>query len=433
MGAGPAGLYGADALLKRGAQVDVFEAQFAPFGLVRYGVAPDHQKIKKTQVVFEKILHRPHLRLFANVRIGTDVTVPQLLDHYDQILVTMGSSGARALQVPGESLPGSLSATEFVNWYNSHPDFVDLAPVLDHPVAVVVGMGNVAIDVARILLRDPEDLDKTDISPVAVRALEKSRVNQVVLLARRGPNQAAFDQKEVRELAALPGIEVGVAGYIPKRRTPMSEFIASFPRANQLGGKKRVILWFCASPVEILGQTRVEAIRIEKNHLVQSAARMRAVGTGEYTKLECGLVLRAIGYHGTPLPDVSFSQETGTIPNDEGRVLDAPHGQVVRGLYVAGWIKRGPTGLIGTNKSCAVETVARMEEDLDQVGPERDPDAIVRLLRQRGVRFITEQEWTVLDAHETREGAARGRVRDKLSSLEQALKVLELRGQMGVA
>lgn len=425
IGAGPAGLYGADALLKRGAQVDVFERQFAPFGLVRYGVAPDHQKIKKTQIVFQKILAHPSIRLFANVTVGRDVSVEELLEHYDQLLITMGSSGARDMGISGEKLLGSTSATELVNWYNGHPDFIHHAPELGHERAVVIGMGNVAIDVARVLMRDAEELAKTDISGPALEALRQSRIREVILLARRGPNQAAFDDKEVRELAALPNLELGIDGYVPKRKTPKSEFIAGFPRAETLTSDRRVILRFCASPVEILGSDRVEAVRIERNELVESAARMRAVGTGDFSTIPCGLVVRAIGYHGTALPGVPFVEDTGTIPNDDGRVLNEPDGERLRNLYVAGWIKRGPTGLIGTNKGCAVKTVEHMEADLDQVGPNRDPQGIVSLLQERGVRFVSREDWTVLDEYETTTGAAGGRVRDKVLSIDAALRVLD--------
>ncbi len=425
VGAGPAGLYGTEALVKRGAAVDIFERGFAPFGLVRYGVAPDHQKIKKTQIVFERILERPEVRLFANVEVGKDLHVRDLLDEYDQVLITMGSPGARSLNIPGEGLIGSVSATELVGWYNGHPDFIHAPPLLTHPRAVVVGMGNVAIDVARILLRDPDELASTDITEAALRTLRQNPVREVVLLARRGPNQAAFDDKEVRELASLRDVGVGTAGYVSRRPTKKSEFIASFPRAEDLTEERRVVLHFCASPKEILGQQRVEAIRIERNNLVESAARMRAVGTGEYSVIDAGLVVRAIGYQGCALPGVPFNEDTGTIPHELGRVHADPGGDVVPGLYVAGWIKRGPTGLIGTNRGCAVETVERMEEDLDQVGPTRDPEAIERLLTERRIRWISKADWKKLDRFELELGRRQGKVREKVLGLGRALEVIE--------
>ncbi len=485
VGSGPAGLYGADALLKRGASVDVFEKQFAPYGLVRFGVAPDHQKIKRIQTVFEKILAQKRLRFFGNVTIGRDLSIQELQEHYDQILITMGSSGARQLQIPGEELPGSLSATELVNWYNGHPDFVSKAPALDCERVVVVGMGNVAIDIARILLRDPAELAATDIPRAALEVLRKSQVKEVMLLARRGPNQAAFDEREVRQLAELKGVELVVQGYISKRKTKKSDFIAAFPRlvpstkdrnfvpgfgTNEtkssaegklrgisgdrrppvlVGGgeighelqargtgqcKRRVVLRFCSSPVEISGaengeELRVSSLRVERNDLVESAARMRAVGTGEFEEITAGLIVRAIGYQGSALLGVPFCENTSTIPHCEGRVLLEQGGSVVSGLYVAGWIKRGPTGLIGTNKACAVQTVASMEKDLDQVGPSREPDAIVRLLQAKGVSVITANDWALLNRAEKEAGARTQCAREKFLSLRQALEVLGRRAQ----
>ncbi len=429
VGAGPSGLYGVDALVKRGASVDVFERQFAPFGLVRYGVAPDHQKIKKTQAVFERILNQPAVRFFGNVKVGEDISLEELKKHYDQILIAMGSSGARGLGIPGEHLSGSWSATELVNWYNGHPEFVDLAPDLSSERAVVVGVGNVAIDVARVLLRNPEELAPTDIPQHALSALKMSQIREVLLLARRGPDQSAFDEKEVRELAALEGISVEVDGPFAEKKTHRSEFIAALPRIRELSEGKRVVLRFCASPVELLGSGslapgRVEKVRVEENVLVEEGDRVRAVGTGKFEILDAGLVVRAVGYQGEGLKGVPFSEETGTIPHQDGRVLSEPGGDRIAGLYVTGWIKRGPTGLIGTNKSCAVETVEAMEADLDQVRPERDPGEVLTLLGERGIRFISAEDWKLLDAHELESGRTQGKVRVKLLSTDEAFQVL---------
>lgn len=424
VGAGPAGLYGADALLKRGAAVDVFESSLAPFGLVRYGVAPDHQKIKKTQIVFERILAKEGLRYFGNVRVGVDLSIAELLEHYDQVLITVGSPGARSLGVPGEELPGSTSATAFVNWYNSHPDFPNPPASVDVDHVAVVGMGNVAIDVARILMRRTSELSSTDISQSALTQLSAAERKSVTLFARRGPNQAAFDEKEVRELAALDGFTVCVDGYISKRSTPMSDFLAQFPRADHVQGRK-VVLHFCASPQELRGETRVSLLRLEKNTLVESAARMRAVGTGQFLEVPAGLVIRAIGYHGEALPGVPFASDTGTVPNQDGGVLESHHGVRVPDLYVAGWIKRGPTGLIGTNKSCATATVDLMEKELGQVGPIRDPNGALELLKKRAIRVISCADWRRLNQMEVERGEAEGKIREKFSNLQEALKALE--------
>src|SRR5690606_22003879 len=294
-----------------------------------------------------------------------------------------------------------------------HPDFYDHPPDLDCEEAVVVGMGNVAIDVARILVRKVSDLAPTDLPETARAVLANSRVRRVTLLARRGPNQAAFDEKEFRELAALEGVGVSVEGYIAKRRTKMSDFIASFPRSEDPQAERHVIFNFCVSPREILGPNRVTAVKVERNDLVESAARMRAVGTGQFSVLPAGLVVRAIGYQAEGLEGAPQVDVTGTIPNAEGRVLDRIDGSPLPGLYVAGWIKRGPTGLIGTNKACSVATVESMERDLDQVGPERDDSSILELLTSRGAEVISYQDWRKLDEFEVGEGAKTGSVRKK--------------------
>lgn len=424
VGSGPAGLYAAEALAKRGAHVDVFERLFAPFGLVRYGVAPDHQKIKKTAVVFERILDRPEVRFFGNVTVGRDVTVSELREHYDQVLIAMGSSAGRRLGILGEELSGSIAATDFVNWYNGHPEYVDFQPPLDQPVAVVVGMGNVAIDVARVLLREREILETSDIAPHALEALCRGSVQEVVLLARRGPDQAAFDLKEVRDLQAMSEVAVMRSGYEGKVETEKGQFVMELPPEDPAVRRRKIVFRFCASPVELRGRQRVETIRIERNDLVQSAARIRAVGTGKFEVLEAGLVIRAIGYHGIALEGLPFHEDTGTIPNDEGRVLCEPGGERIPDVYVTGWIKRGPTGLIGTNKSCALETVKHMERDLSHLGPAWEPDAVLELLSGRNVSVIDWQSWKRLDEYERTQGRSQGRVRNKILSLQHALDVL---------
>lgn len=424
VGSGPAGLYATEALVKRGAHVDVFERLFAPFGLVRYGVAPDHQKIKKTAVVFERILDRPEVRFFGNVTVGRDLTVPELQEHYDQVLIAMGSSAARRLGIVGEELPGSIAATDFVNWYNGHPEHVDFHPPLDGRVAVVVGMGNVAIDVARVLLREREVLEKSDIAPHALEVLCRGSVQEVVLLARRGPDQSAFDVKEVRDLQAMSDVAVTRAGYEGKVETNKGRFVMDLP-PEDLTARRKIVFRFCASPVELRGRQRVEQVRIERNDLVQSAARVRAVGTGKFEEIEAGLVIRAIGYQGIPLDGLPFHEDMGIIPNDDGRVLRDPGGERIPDVYVTGWIKRGPTGLIGTNKSCALETVKHMEHDLSHLGPARDPDAALALLSERNVSVIDWRSWKRLDEYERTQGSSQGRVRNKILSLHQALDVLK--------
>jgi len=429
VGAGPAGLYGTEALVKKGASVDVFERLFSPHGLVRYGVAPDHQKIKKTAAVFDRILALPEVRLLGNVQIGVDLSVEELKQHYDQVLIAMGSSGARDLGVPGEQLHGSMAAPDFVGWYNGHPDFQQIVPPLDDPVAVIVGVGNVAIDVARILLRDPAVLAETDIAPAALEHLRGSQVREVILLARRGADQAAFDVKEVRDLMAMTAVEVRHLGLRAESSSDKGDLIASLPHADLHGSGRRVVFRFCTSPREIVGSPsgRVVQVRVEENDLFESASRLRAVGSGRTETLDAGLVIRAIGYRGTPLPGVPFEPSSGTIPNDQGAVLTHPGGERVRQLYVAGWIKRGPTGLIGTNKADAHETVQVMEASLRHMGPERDVSEIEQMLAERGVQVIDFADWQRLDRWEREAGSARGAIRHKIASREEALAILARR------
>lgn len=436
LGAGPAGLYAAEALVRHRAEVDLIERLFAPEGLVRYGVAPDHQKIKRSVAVFERILRHPHVHFVGGVEVGRDVSIPELLGLYDQVVIAIGSSGARRLDIPGEDLRGSLSATELVGWYSAHPDHTALEPPLDAERVVVVGAGNVALDVARVLLRDREVLRSTDIAPGALSALEAGQVREVVVLARRGPEHAAFDDRELRALVELPEIDVVVSlpdGYSFEE----TSVLGRLPRVRlehlvtgQLpmrAGKGRVILTFLASPSELLGDAgRVEKVRIAR---------------GERTiELEAGLVVRAIGYRGAPLSTVAFDAARGTIPHQRGRVLASLGGAQVPGLYVTGWIKRGPTGLIGTNRADAVETVQSMIEDsagrLTEavLGPDDEEEVLVRdafaesqlgrLLGERGVRVVGIDDWHRIDAWEIAEGARTGAVRRKVASLEEALLLL---------
>lgn len=437
LGAGPAGLYAAEALVRHGAEVDLIERLFAPEGLVRYGVAPDHQKIKRSVAVFERILRHPHVHFVGGLEVGRHVTVTELTALYDQLVIAVGCSGTRRLDIPGEDLSGSLSATELVGWYSAHPDHTDLDPPLDTGRAVVVGAGNVALDVARVLLRDREVLRATDIAPAAFRALEASRIREVVVLARRGPEHAAFDDRELRALVELPEIEVVVSvpegyplddsshlGRLP--RVPLEQVRSLAPLSA--AGPGRVILAFCAAPAEIIGASgRVAELRVHRGDRV--------------VEIEAGLVVRAIGYRGAPLSGVPFDTARGTIPHDRGRVLDAPGGAVVRGLYVAGWIKRGPTGLIGTNRADAVETVHAMIEDAGGrlseavLGPESDREPLVReafastglgrLLGERGIRVVSIDDWHRIDAWEIAEGARVGAVRRKVTSLGEAFALLD--------
>jgi ferredoxin--NADP+ reductase len=430
VGSGPAGFYAADALLRSTwpISVDLFERLPVPFGLVRYGVAPDHQGIKRVQAAFERTAQLPGCRFLGNVEVGRDVSVDELRQGYHAVVFATGAAFDRRLDIPGEDLEGSYAATSFVGWYNGHPDFVDSKLALDAERAVVVGMGNVALDVARILLHDRDELAKTDISDRALAALRESPVREVVLLGRRGPGQAAYDQGELEAIADLPGIGIEVDGDVSfADETDLSpagrKNLAYLARLKLEGAKdaKRILkLRFLASPVELLGTERVQALRVEDNRLVGAGPHIRAEPTGNVWELRTGLVIRSVGYRGAPIPGLPFEAKRNVIPSSAGRVTNL-QGEPQLGLYVAGWIKRGPSGLIGTNKADSKETVDLLLRDLP-VLRERTPTLDVDgLLAARGVKVVGFADYQRIDAAEKARGMARGKVRDKLERVPDML------------
>ena len=449
VGSGPSAFYTAEALCKTGedVQVDLFDRLPVPFGLVRGGVAPDHQNIKGVVKVYEKIAAHPGFRFFGNVCIGRDLQVADLAAHYDQIVYAHGCESDAKLGLAGEDLRGVHSATEFVGWYNAHPDFRDRTFDLAQARRVaLVGNGNVAMDVARVLLAAPDHLATTDIADHALAALRQSKVHEVVLLGRRGPAQAAFSPKEIEEIAALPDVDVVVSAQDAELDPLSAEWLAragapSPPRNAKVppepaapgprAGPPRPACRFLCAPTELHGEDgRLRSIRIAHMRLEPDAngtPRPRPTGTDE--TLEIDLLFKAIGYRGIPLPGVPFDDSRGIVPNADGRVLEAPGGAVRTGHYVAGWCKRGPTGLIGTNSLDAKNTVAAMVADR-AAGKLLAPTAgdVADLLRERGVDVVTWQDWQRLDAWERKEGEARGRLRHKLPSVEQLMQVVrELR------
>ncbi|MDX2005444.1 MAG: FAD-dependent oxidoreductase [Meiothermus sp.] len=438
IGSGPSGIYSAEALIKQTetpVRVDVFDKLPTPYGLVRYGVAPDHQTIKSVTKVMQKTLQDPRVRFFGNVEYGTQLTRADLEAHYDAVVFTVGASSDRHLGVPGEDLPGSLSATEFVAWYNGHPEYEHRTPPVQGVRGVaVVGMGNVAVDVTRVLAKSAAELGKSDIADHALALLEHSQVTDIYMLGRRGPAQAKFTTKELRELGELANADVVVSAAELELDEKSAASIAGDPpmlknlkilrefAAKPLEGKpRRVHIRFLVSPVELIGEGRVQQIRLEKNRLDES---LNAVGTGEFETLEVGMVLRSVGYKGLALADVPFDGRRGVIPNVGGRVTE--NGQPVAGEYTAGWIKRGPSGVIGTNKADAADTVKLLLEDAPslRLAPQ-SPEHIGRLLEARGVRFISFADWLKLDAHETAQGQAQGRPRVKVTSVAGMLEVIE--------
>jgi ferredoxin/flavodoxin---NADP+ reductase len=439
VGSGPAAFYAAGALLASGeAEVDMIERLPTPWGLVRLGVAPDHPNIKAVSRAFEKIAMRPGFRFFGNVEVGRDVRHEELVNLYDAVVYAVGAQTDRRLGIPGEDLAGSWPATAFVAWYNGHPDFQELSFDLSHECAVVIGNGNVALDVARMLALTREELAPTDTIDAAIEAIAESGIREILVLGRRGPAQASWTTPELQELGELAGADVAVdpadleldpaseaalaEGSALERRNVdvLREYATRAPE-----GKPRTIrLRFCVSPVAILGNGRVEAIEVVRNRLeVDASGRIRAVPTDEHELIPCGAVFRSVGYHGVSLPGVPFDERSGTMPNGDGRVLDQ-HGEPLAGVYCAGWIKRGPTGVIGTNKKDATETVELLLEDA-RAGrlprPADDAEPLEQLLVARGVEAVMYEGWEAIDTHERDRGTEYGRPRIKLCSWDQLL------------
>jgi ferredoxin--NADP+ reductase len=424
VGSGPAGFYAAGALLAAAlpVEVDMIERLPTPWGLVRLGVAPDHPKIKSVSRAFERIAAQPGFRFLGNVEVGRDVQHEELLEHYDAVVYAVGAQSDRRMGIPGEDLPGSWAATEFVAWYNGHPDFQGLSFDLSGERAVVVGNGNVAVDVARMLALTPAELAPTDTTDAAVDAFNAAGIREIVMVGRRGPAQAAFTTPELIELGELEGADVIVDPSELEGAEPTDtnsernlEVLREYASRAPAGKPKRLVLRFLASPVAILGEDRVEGIELVRNRLEPDATgALRAVATGETERLECGIVFRSVGYRGVELPGLPFDDSRGTIANERGRV--AP------GVYAAGWIKRGPSGVIGTNKKDATETVELLLEDL-RTAPRRDraPEDIERLLVERGVRLVVYSGWTSIDELERAAGERLGRPRVKLCTWDELL------------
>jgi ferredoxin--NADP+ reductase len=449
VGAGPSGFYTAAALMAQGdlaVSIDLYDRLPAPYGLVRYGVAPDHQKIKRVARVFEKLAEDPRLRFLGNVALGRDVSHDDLTAHYDQVVYAVGGQSDRRLGIPGEDLAGSLSSTELVAWYSGHPDFLDLPVSVACDTAVVVGIGNVAMDVARVLGRGGDDLATTDIADDALAVLRRSRIRDIHVVARRGPVQAACTPPELRELGEIEGVRVVVdprdleldaasrrALEDDRQAAKNLEVLSTYAEQTDdpAAAGRRIHLRFLVSPTEILGDDgRVAAVRLERNRLEErQGGYLAAVGTGETETLPTGLMVRAVGYRSLPLPGVPFDDRRGLIPNEQGRVLDPGSGAPLPGEYVAGWVKRGPTGLIGSNKPDAQETADRMLEDLPTLTPADDararPEAVDRLLAERGVRVVSFADWRRLDRLEIERGKPLGRPRVKLCRVEEMLAALE--------
>ena len=444
VGAGPSGYFAAASLLRfadtsvaeggRDIAVDMLEMLPTPWGLVRSGVAPDHPKIKSVSRTFEKTSEDPRFRFFGNIAVGEHVSADELSDRYDAVIYAVGTQSDRALGIPGEDLPGSVAAVDFVGWYNAHPHFTEMAPDISTGRAVVIGNGNVAIDVARILVTDPDVLAETDIADHALDALHDRGVAEVVIVGRRGPLEGAFTTLELRELGELDGVDVVVdpadvesitdeqATAAGKTTAANIKVLRGYSTREPRDGMRRIIFRFRTSPIEITGNDRVEAIVLGRNELfTDEHGRMAAKDTGQRETLPAQLVVRAVGYRGVAIPGLPFDERTGTIPHEHGRISG-------RGRdYVTGWIKRGPSGVIGTNKSDSQDTVDTLLADLASAQlPDRGPDyadELVDWLLERQPTLVSDAHWQAIDAHERSLGEPYGRPRRKLASVADLLRI----------
>jgi ferredoxin--NADP+ reductase len=438
IGSGPAGFYAAEALLKRTDvrfDVDVFDRLPTPYGLVRGGVAPDHQKIKSVARVFAATAARPTFRFLGNVRLGRDVSVEELRRHYDQIVYATGNEGDRRLGIPGEGITGCTPAAVFVGWYNGHPDYREARFDLSVGRVAVVGNGNVALDVARILLRTRAELEKTDIAAHALEALRESKVQDVFVLGRRGPAQAAFTPGELEELGEMEGADPVIepaqiaAAAGEEARKGNLELLRAYAARPPRPDAKRLHLRFLVSPTEIRADAsgRVAGIALERNRLeTRPDGSLVAGGTGEIEVLDVGLVLPAVGFAADPIPGVPHDEKARIVANRDGRVVDPATGAVVPGEYVVGWARTGPQGLIGEHKRASAHVAEHVAADA--VGlPERalpPREAIDALLRERGVKLVSFQDWKQLDDVEVTRGARRGAPRDKIVDVGAMLEIL---------
>ena len=445
IGAGPAGLFAAESLLRDPhTRVDVFDRLFAPYGLLRYGVAPDHPNIRRLVTTFARTLAHDRLRLFAGIRYGADVTLDELRAHYHGVIFATGAESDRRLDIPGEDLAGSVSATAFVGWYNGHPDHRELQPRLDHERVAVIGAGNVALDVARILLRTPDELHATDIAPLALERLAGSAVREVCIIARRGPCHTRFTPPEVRELSrmadAAPFVPAdaftsdpdAVEGRLGDRSNErVVELLRSYVADAPAPGRRTLRFVFCADPVAIdpdPAGTRCGALVLARNELYRDDnGNVAARRTGQHHRLEVGAVIRAIGYRGTPLPDLPFDPRSATIPEQDGRVT-TQDGRVLPGVYVTGWARRGPTGVIGTNRPDAEQTITALLADVAARRVATPPAAelpdITALLDNRCARWIDRDRWARLEAIERATGERLGRPSYRITSADDAWQAL---------
>lgn len=445
IGAGPSGFYASEHLLKQdqaACEVDLFDRLPTPYGLVRGGVAPDHPKIKSVTRVYDKTAAREGFRFFGNCEVGRDLSAVDLAERYHAVIWTYGAETDRHLGIAGEDLLGSHPATAFVGWYNAHPDYAHLSFDLSHERAVVVGNGNVATDVTRMLALTEEELRETDTADHAIEALVASNVREIVVLGRRGPAQAAFTNPEVRELGEMRDADIFVdpadleldplsREYLESGEADITsrknvEILRGFAEREPEGKPRRIRLRFLVSPVEIHGDGKVEAVTIGHNELYRDdSGALRPRDTGERETIECGLVLRSVGYKGKPVEGLPFDERRGLIPNQAGRVMEGGDGAEVPRHYASGWIKRGPSGVIGTNKKDAQETVSALLEDVPAGkldGPALDAEAAAEFVAECAPGHVTFSGWQAIDHAEQERGKPQGRPRVKFCRIDEMVE-----------
>ncbi len=447
IGSGPSGFYAADHLLKQkdlNIHVDMYERLPTPFGLVRGGVAPDHPKIKSVTKLYTRIASNENFNFFGNVEFGNDVSRAEMIKHYHGIIYAVGAQTDKKLGIPGEDLLNSYAATEFVGWYNGHPDYRHYNFDLTAKRVAVIGVGNVAMDVTRILARTIDELYETDIADYALEALKDSQVEEIIVLGRRGAAQAAFTNPEIKELGEMEDADIIVSKAdatldelsaedlktnADRQAIRNVEILQEYADREPTGKSRKIIMRFLASPVEIIGDEKVEAIKVVKNKLRMTERGLRSRATDEYETFPVDMVFRSVGYRGVALPDVPFYDQWGTIPNDKGRVVkEQGSEEQVIGDYVVGWIKRGPSGIIGTNKPDAVESANMFLEDLSAgkvLQPtDTDTEHVLDWLKSCKPNYVTFADWEKLDEIELQRGADTGRTRVKFTSVEAMLEAL---------
>ncbi|MUM17909.1 NADP oxidoreductase [Mycobacterium sp. CBMA271] len=440
VGAGPSGFFAAGSLLKHAdfdVHVDMLEMLPTPWGLVRSGVAPDHPKIKSVSAVFEKTATHPRFRFFGNIEVGVQITAEELAARYDAVIYAVGAQSDKPLGIPGDQLPGCVAAVDVVGWYNANPTYQSVTVDLSGERAVVVGNGNVALDVARILGMDPESLHTTDIADRALDSLDHNAIREVVIIGRRGPLQATFTPLELREMGELPGVDVIVdpsdlegitdeqLAAAPKATRTNIDTLRKYAQREPTAGNRRVVFRFRTSPIELHGDGEVESITVGRNELVDEDGYTVARDTGERETLPTHLVVRAIGYRGVPVPGLPFDSRRGVIVNGAGRIEDRNN------EYVVGWIKRGPVGVIGTNKSDSQETVDTLLADLAtaELGAAPDVAALEVWLLGHEPHIVSQSDWLTIDSHERANGEPQGRPRVKLETVPELLAATGRHGE----